>query len=237
MNQIKIIDSVEVARSIRWPNYGVSKCGRAFRWNTEREMSIGMFHGDYPSFRVCHNNKAGWATIHYAIADCWMKNPDPTIYIEVNHKDGNKLNYAFDNLEWTTKSQNQRHAINTGLKGKGEELYNASLTDDQVHAVCQELQQGFRIIDLAKKYDTSVDVIRKIKDGSCYFHIRRMYPIRHTYKYDYSESTVRWVCEQILAGYGDSQIAKESTSSDLTPIDVKRIRNKIRYVSISDEYF
>lgn len=237
MKEIKVIQNVEVARSKRWPNYGVSKCGRAFRWNTEKEMSIGMFHGDYPSFRVCHNNKPGWATIHYAIADCWMENPNPSLYVEVNHKDGDKMNYSFDNLEWATKSQNQRHAILTGLKGRGEKLYNSSLTDDQVHFVCQELQQGFRIIDIAKKYGTSVDVIRKIKDGSCYFHIRRMYPIHHTYKNNYSEGTVRWVCEQILEGHGDSKIAETSTSSELTPIDVKRIRNKIRYSSISNEYF
>jgi len=236
--QVKTINGISVSRSNRWPNYGVSKCGKAFRWDTEKEMSVGMLTaGDYPVFRVSHQGKASWACIHYAIMDCWVENPNPELYIEVNHKDGDKFNYSFDNLEWMTKSQNQRHAIETGLKGCGEDLYNSTLKDCQVHMICQELQQGARPIDLADKYGTSSHVIRKIRDGSCYFHIRSLYPIRHSYKNDFSENTVRWVCEKIVEGYGDSPIAKMATNKDLTTIDVKRIRNKIRYRHISEEYF
>lgn len=52
-----------------------------------------------------------------------------------------------------------------------------------------------------------------------------------------SPITVRWVCERINEGYSDPNIAKMSTNSNITTIEVKRIRYKIRYKTISDEYF
>lgn len=234
----KVIDGVKVSRSKRWPNYGVSKCGRAFRWDTEKEMKVGMLTaGDYPVFRVSHEGKASWACIHYAIMDCWVENPNPEMYVEVNHINGDKMDYSFSNLEWVTKSQNHRHALETGLRKVGDELYNGTVPDDLVHILCQELQDGCLPKDIADKHGLSHHVVRKIRDGSTYFHIRKLYPIDHKFRTELSENTVRWVCERIVDGYADKRISAMATNKKLTTIEVKRIRNKIRYRTISDDYF
>lgn len=52
--------------------------------------------------------------VHRAVAIAFIHNP--MNLPQVNHKDGNKLNNDSSNLEWVTNSENQIHAISTGLK-------------------------------------------------------------------------------------------------------------------------
>lgn len=241
--EVKLIDGKEVRRLITWPNYGITKCGKPYRWDTERPMTIQLHGGavdgtdPYYVFRVSHGNVVGHAYLHKAVAEAWLLNDDPENKTQVNHKDGNKLNFDVDNLEWVTPSQNQRHALLTNLKQKGENLYNAGLLDDQVHIACQCLRDGWRVKDVADRFMVSTDIIRKLRAGDTYFHIRRLYNIDIKNSDNLSESTVRWVCENILKGCSDSEIARKSTNKNLTTIGVKRIRNKTRYSLISDEYF
>lgn len=59
------------------------------------------------------NNKSFLKTVHRLVAIAFIENTlnKPT----VNHKDGNPLNNSIDNLEWSTYSENQKHAYKNGL--------------------------------------------------------------------------------------------------------------------------
>ena len=59
------------------------------------------------------NRKKRSECVHRIIGKCFI----PNLYnlAEINHKDGNKSNNCFDNLEWCTAADNSKHAIATGL--------------------------------------------------------------------------------------------------------------------------
>lgn len=238
--EIFYIGNIKVIKSNKHPNYAASECGNIFRISTGKIMAQtlhGVEGNEYLSFRACHGNKPSNVRTNTVIAECWCYNDDPVNKTDVNHKDGIKVNNHKDNLEWVTKSQNQRHALATGLKGQCEKLYNSSMTNDIAHQVCQHLQDGWRIKDIATKFDVPADNIRKIKAGDTYFTIRVLYNIKHQYRTSVSESTVRWICDCINKGMSDAQINRASENTSISRIECKRIRYKIRYKLISDEYF
>lgn len=225
-----------------YPNYAINKAGtKVLRIDTMRYMTPNLRGRSdttlYWTVRTCHNNKAHNSFVHKMVADAWLSNDDPLNKIQVNHIDGDKYNNHISNLEWVTASQNQRHAVATGLKGVGDELYNASYNEETCHELCRRLADGARPKDLAKEFNLSVDAVRKLREGSTWFHIRKLYNIPIDYKSNFSEETVRWVCERILEGISDKNISLISTNKDLTCIDVKRIRHHIRYREITKEYF
>lgn len=47
--------------------------------------------------------------VHQAVASMFVHNPEPEVLKCVNHKDGNKLNNHYTNLEWVTHRQNYWH--------------------------------------------------------------------------------------------------------------------------------
>ena len=78
--------------------------------------------------------------LHRAVAELFLPNPNPDVFTDVNHKDGNKANNAVSNLEWCTRSENIQHAYNTGLREqpKGEVSPNAKITEEQYAVLVKE---------------------------------------------------------------------------------------------------
>lgn len=73
--------------------------------------------------------------------------------LQINHKDGDKLNNAWDNLEAITHRDNVLHAFSTGLiNKKGEFHHNSKLNDKKVELLRREFKNGKTTRELAKKY-------------------------------------------------------------------------------------
>lgn len=87
----------------------------------------------------------------------------------INHKDGNKLNNHIDNLEWSTYSENTKHAIINKLSNpkfpvlKGESNGNSLLTQEQVNEIREKyIPFKYSVKKLSLEYNVS---------ESCIYHI------------------------------------------------------------------
>lgn len=79
---------------------------------------------------------------------------------ECNHKDGNKTNNSLENLEWVTKSQNQRHRCDVLGRGNKKGI-NAKLTDEQIQEVIILAQQGFSSRKIALIFNVHCSTISR----------------------------------------------------------------------------
>ena len=79
--------------------------------------------------------------------------------LQVNHKDGDKLNNIADNLEWVSGSENCKHAFLLGLRAPT----NKKLTDDQAQEAVVMRNQGALFKDIAQKFDVDMStVVRRV---------------------------------------------------------------------------
>lgn len=108
------------------------------------------------------DNQQKYFTLARIVAELYI--PNPMNLPQVNHLDGNPLNNHYLNLEWSTQSDNIKHAINTGLKPMlGEDNTSAKLNETQVKEIREIYSIGnISLRALAKKYDVSYTTIRYI---------------------------------------------------------------------------
>lgn len=95
--------------------------------------------------------------------------PNPLKLPQVNHKDGDKENNSKDNLEWSSGSDNEKHAHRTGLKsGRGSANSNAKLTSTQVQVI-RESQKSIQ--ELATEYSVGRSTISNILSRRTWQHV------------------------------------------------------------------
>ena len=111
------------------------------------------------------NKKSKSIAIHILVARHFIDNPNN--YPEVNHKDCNRANPRYDNLEWISHIDNIRYSSNKGhYKSSKEGLKNGrcTYTKEQVIKIRELYKIGYSIMDIIKQIFPDYDYKqRKLK--------------------------------------------------------------------------
>ena len=96
--------------------YLISEEGRVFAPHLNRYLNPYSNGLGYLAVKL--RTKANYGTrqqfyIHRLVALLYV--PNPNNFVDVNHKDGNKSNNHYSNLEWVSKKANSKHAYKLKL--------------------------------------------------------------------------------------------------------------------------
>jgi hypothetical protein len=132
--------------------YQVSTGGHIYSFKTNKILKQNITTQGYAKVNVIKNNKAKNIGVHRLVAETFISNPlNKPI---VNHKDGNKANNYWLNLEWVTAEENTQHAVDIGIANspRGERARSSKLNWKLVEEIRTKYKNGVDAHLLALEY-------------------------------------------------------------------------------------
>ena len=112
--------------------YEISSCGKIFSkgngnstcpiYSTFREIKPRLKKNGYLELKLFKDGKRKFYLIHRLVALNFIENPENKA--QINHKDCNKKNNHFINLEWVTSKENIIHSVANGLQKNKKGIEN-----------------------------------------------------------------------------------------------------------------
>ncbi len=111
--------------------------------------------------------------VHKLVAMAYVDNPNN--FFEVNHKDGNKLNNHYTNLEWCTRGDNILHAYESNLRSAtGSKNSRCKTDEEEVRDICWALECGYTAAQI-RDQGYNYNLVRAIKSRKNWTHISNTY--------------------------------------------------------------
>lgn len=148
-------------------NYEISNLGNVRNSITGKLLKGRLSKSGYlqVSIKLINTNNFTNKYIHRLVGIYWIENPEHKR--EINHKDGNKTNNCVDNLEWVTCSENNMHAINTGLRTYDNRMIKINqYKGDKLIATYKSMHEAKRMTNISLgNIGSVINGIRKTAGG------------------------------------------------------------------------
>jgi hypothetical protein len=107
--------------------------------------------------------------VHRLVADYFISNQHDGL--QINHKDGNRLNNYYKNLEWCTGKENRLHATRILGKGIGSKNGCSKLKEIDVKNIKTMFLNNCTCKEISHMYKVSKSTIRRINKGQKWKHV------------------------------------------------------------------
>lgn len=141
-----------------------------FKYHTlkGRILKTGHQVNGYVTLALCKEGVARTKMVHRLVAQAFV--PNPSHLPEVNHKKGNKDDNRASELEWVTKSDNERHAHKLGLKigamkGKFNELSSNSKPVEQLNEAGELIKVWPSFAEVGRQLGYDIGWVRDCAKG------------------------------------------------------------------------
>jgi len=157
---------IEIRLIPEFEDYFICSNGEVYHINYNNTNKIGKLtpcknRDGYLFVRLSKKGNVKNRTIHRLIAQHFI--PNNSNKNVVNHLNGIKADNRIENLEWCTRSENDKHAFKLGLRKPLRA--NAKITKEIAKEINKRANNGERGIDLSKEYKLSNATISMIKNN------------------------------------------------------------------------
>nr|DAY70952.1 MAG TPA: homing endonuclease [Caudoviricetes sp.] len=199
--------------------YMISNCGRVFNKYLNIYLSPGVSGSGYLFVYLSTDHGQVMVQLHRLVMMSFYPIPNCNIF-QVNHINGDKFDNRIFNLEWCTRSENQRHAFMTGLHKRPSDL-----NEDDIRHVCDLLamdQYTNLQISLMVGNGLTETIVSDIKKKTCWKDISKDYTFHSRKGKKFSTEEIENLCT-----YFSNNNIGNSTVND-------HCRNALKYFGYDD---
>lgn len=124
----------------------------------------------YLRVALMKNGKLNTEKVHRLVAKTFLVDD---YSLEVNHIDGDKQNNNVDNLEFLSRSQNQKHAFKIGLQKPklGSSNPSAKIDEIKVLTIKTLIKCGYKLKKISNGLNISYHIVKDINRNKTWKHI------------------------------------------------------------------
>lgn len=144
--------------------YYCDKLGNVFSLvsGSSKKLKPSLKSNGYHSVCLYKDGKQSTRSIHRLVMESFHGKSE----LEVNHKNGDRLDNRLSNLEFVTKTDNENHARKIlGKNFRGERNGQSKLKKSEVLQIKKLAQDGVRYNDISAEFGISIAQISRIKNN------------------------------------------------------------------------